>query len=228
MSVTAQEEMILGYQLRFWFVGVQPIVWRRLLFRADHTLADVHYAIQITCNWSDYFLHQFKIHGQSIGVPRASGPWYTKSAEEIQLSDLQLTVNERFFYEYNFFDNWQLEIRLEKIDSLASRGSYPLCLAGKGAAPPEDCGGADSFNQLRQHFSPFYIYQRLLECQELYQTRQHLTVDEQDELEECQLELGRFGYWSQVDKFDRRTANRRLKQYAVNDPGWQEFKEVNW
>ena len=141
MSAAAQAQTIPGYQLRFWFVGVQPIVWRRLLLRADNTLADLHYAIQITCDWSDDFLHQFNIHGKTIGVPRIHGPYYSQSAAKVTLADLKLREKERFVYEYNFFDNWQLEIRLEKKCDLDTQRHYPFCIAGKRAAPPESCGG---------------------------------------------------------------------------------------
>lgn len=149
-SLTA-DEGIQGYQLRFWFVGVQPIVWRRLPLRADNTLADLHYAIQICCNWTDYFLHQFKIRGQTIGVPRIHGISYSQSAAGVSLADLQLREKERFLYAYNFFDNWELEVRVEQQCSLDARGSYPRCTGGKRAAPPEDCGGPERFNQLRAH-----------------------------------------------------------------------------
>jgi hypothetical protein len=49
-----------------------------------------------------------------------------------------------------------------------------------------------------------------------------------DQFEERQFELSRFGYWSKIDKFDRRTANKRLKQYAAKDVSWREFEEVTW
>jgi hypothetical protein len=145
MSAAAQAQTIPGYQLRFWIIGVQPIVWRRLLLHPENTLADLHHAIQITCNWSDDFLHQFNIHGKTIGVPRIHGPYYSHSAGKVTLADLRLRENERFVYEYNFFDHWQLEIRLEKKCDLDTKRHYPFCIAGKRAAPPESCGGPDHF-----------------------------------------------------------------------------------
>ncbi|MEM8859784.1 MAG: plasmid pRiA4b ORF-3 family protein, partial [Chloroflexota bacterium] len=88
MTTENDKHSVEVYQLRFWFVGVQPIVWRRLLIRSDQTLADLHYAIQICCSWSDYYLYQFKIHGKTYGVPRLHGICYTQSAKTILLSDL--------------------------------------------------------------------------------------------------------------------------------------------
>jgi hypothetical protein len=32
--------------------GVSPMVWRRLLLRSDHNIADLHHAIQISMGWS--------------------------------------------------------------------------------------------------------------------------------------------------------------------------------
>jgi hypothetical protein len=228
MSEPDSNDKHTGYQFRFWFLEIQPVIWRRLLLRADNTLADLHYAIQITCNWSDDFLHQFKIHGQNIGVPRIHGISYSESANKVKLADLQLRKNERFLYEYNFYVNWQLEIRLEKTVELTECCSYPACISGKRAAPPEDCGGATHFNQLREHFSPFYIYQQLLDVYEMHQKRDQLSEEEQYELEERQYELHKFKYWAKVDKFDRRTANKRLKQYVAKDESWMAYEEVSW
>jgi len=228
MSEANTKETVAGYQLRFWIIGVQPIVWRRLLLRPENTLADLHHAIQITCNWSDDFLHQFNIHGKTTGVPRIHGPYYSHSAGKVTLADLKLRENERFVYEYNFFDHWQLEIRLEKKCDLDTKRHYPFCIAGKRDAPPESCGGPDRFNQLRDHFSPFYIMDQVLAWHQLYERREQLSEDELYELEDHRFELSRLRYWTQVEKFDRRTANRRLKQYANGDHAWLDFEEVGW
>jgi hypothetical protein len=211
MSEANTKETVAGYQLCFWIVGVQPIVWRRLLLRPENTLADLHHAIQITCNWSDDFLHQFNIHGKTIGVPRIHGPYYSLSAGKVTLANLNLRETERFGYEYNFFDHWQLEIRLEKKCDLDTKRLYPFCIAGKRAAPPESCGGSDRFNQLRDHFSPYYIMDQVLAWYQLFERREQLSEDELYELEDRRFELSRLRYWTQVEKFEMPgLASRRL------------------
>ena len=40
-------------QIKVWLVGISPMIWRRLLLRSDHTIADLHYAIQIAMGSSD-------------------------------------------------------------------------------------------------------------------------------------------------------------------------------
>ena len=44
-------------------------------------------------------------------------------------------------YSYDFGDGWVHEIQLEKILPREKDTSYPLCIDGKRACPPEDCGG---------------------------------------------------------------------------------------
>ena len=44
-------------------------------------------------------------------------------------------------YTYDFGDNWEHKIQLEKILPRDKNIEYPACIAGKRACPPEDCGG---------------------------------------------------------------------------------------
>jgi hypothetical protein len=128
------------YQFHLSIRGISPAIWRRVLMRSDSTLADVHYIIQILMGWSNFYLHQFTIHGKHYAVQRL---FYGNAhdAVSVRLCDLGLRVGGRFLYEYSFFEWWQHEIRLEKKLVLDERKTYPVYIAGKRAAPPEDCGG---------------------------------------------------------------------------------------
>ena len=87
-----------GYQIRARILDVYPIIWRRFLLRADNTFADLHYALQIALDWSDDFLHHFKLPGKIIGVPRMFNE-YTHSATELTLADFNFKTGQRFLYE---------------------------------------------------------------------------------------------------------------------------------
>jgi hypothetical protein len=51
-------------------------------------------------------------------------------------------------YEYDFGDGWSHEILLEAI-LLKEKGiTYPQCVAGERACPPEDCGGISGYYHL--------------------------------------------------------------------------------
>jgi hypothetical protein len=66
-----------------------------------------------------------------------------------RLDQLLIKLKDRMIYEYDFGDSWEHEIVLEKILPFASgRGRYPMVIGGRGACPPEDCGGVDGFYRL--------------------------------------------------------------------------------
>jgi hypothetical protein len=66
-------------------------------------------------------------------------------ATKVRLCDLKLRRLERFVYEYDFGDSWIHDLRLETTMTANLRNTYPLCVAGKCSAPPEDCGGPGGF-----------------------------------------------------------------------------------
>jgi hypothetical protein len=59
-----------------------------------------------------------------------------------------LNVGDKFFYVYDFGDDWRHEIEIEAILPPAPNGYYPSCIAGARACPPEDCGGVPGYLRL--------------------------------------------------------------------------------
>ncbi len=112
------------FQLRWYVQQISPLIWRRVLLRADHTLADLHYTIQILMDWSDDYLHQFQSR-RRYGIYRPGGIDFLADARDVRLSDLHLRPLERFCYEYNFLADWQLEIWLEQCLPLDPARTYP-------------------------------------------------------------------------------------------------------
>ena len=52
-----------------------------------------------------------------------------------------------FIYEYDFGDSWRHQITVTPIAKPRTDWSYPLCVAGAGAAPPEDVGGVSGYEE---------------------------------------------------------------------------------
>ena len=73
MSVSSEAEV---YQFRVYLLEISPMIWRRLLLRNDHTIADLYYTLQIAIGWDDFHLHQFTIRGKRYGVSRIYGPHF--------------------------------------------------------------------------------------------------------------------------------------------------------
>jgi hypothetical protein len=193
------------YRLRVVLFGISPIIWRRLLVRSDSTIADLHEALQITFGWSGDHLHRFLIHGKQYGLSYLGGMTFRDDPRRIKLSDLSLRVKEKFLYEYNFIDHWQHLIRVEAILPSEPDRFYPVCISGKRAAPPEDCGGPWFFMEGRDKV-PFEVWERLRQLTEDVEAGDIDAVLEQVESIDSMRE------WLTLDRFDRREVNRRLKQ----------------
>jgi hypothetical protein len=55
--------------------------------------------------------------------------------------EFQLRPSETFLYTCGAIDLWEWEFRLLDQEPGADGDDAPLCLGGRGAAPPEHCGG---------------------------------------------------------------------------------------
>ena len=127
------------YQLKIFVCEISPMIWRRLLVRGDTTLEELHEVVQLTMGWEGYHLWTFSINGREYG--HAYGEGLTREDYETTLSDLDLRPRQRFVYNYDFGDYWQHEVRLEKVTEPEAGKSYPICIGGKRACPPQSSGG---------------------------------------------------------------------------------------
>ncbi len=129
------------YQLKITLRGSKPPIWRRLQVRGNTPLATLHAIFQIVMGWTNSHLHQFIIHGVEYGI---RDPEYDMDLEDetrVRLEELISAEKEKFIYEYDFGDSWKHEILVEKIVPIEAGVQLPICLQGKRACPPEDCGG---------------------------------------------------------------------------------------
>jgi hypothetical protein len=189
------------------------MIRRRLLVRSESTIADLHYTLQIAFGWSDEHLNRFHIHGQDYGVYHDGGITFLTNADQVRLSNFKFRNNERFLYEYDFGDCWQHEVRVGKRLVLKDKRLYPCCIGGKRRAPPEDCGGPLAFIARRNEL-PLQVDDLVEEI------REDLETNDLEAIRGLSEDIEELQEWLALDSFDRRTVNRRLKQYATNDDNW--------
>jgi Plasmid pRiA4b ORF-3-like protein len=79
---------------------------------------------------------------------QAFGPSETIDERKVRLSQVLARTGSKLIYTYDFGDNWQHSVVLEKCLPADSKMNYPACLAGARACPPEDCGGVYGFSEL--------------------------------------------------------------------------------
>ena len=136
------------FSLRLTVVGCQPRIWRRLLVRESMWLSRLHDSIQILFDWFDYQTHAFNLDDLHFGNPLKHEALSIEDDRDVPLADLDLEHRARFTYDYNFGEGWQVELKVEKAGVIEKGATYPLCLAGERAGPPEDCGGLEAFHDM--------------------------------------------------------------------------------
>lgn len=82
----------------------------------------------------------FHVHGQEF----TSFLRRTKS-HRTNLQDFQLRPRETFLYTCGGLDLWEWEFRVLASEAGTNGDEAPVCLAGRGASPPEFCGGPTGY-----------------------------------------------------------------------------------
>jgi hypothetical protein len=126
----------------------KPPVWRRVLVPATMTLGELHEVIARAMGWGGGHLHVFSDGTVEYGVP--DGELGFEDEDAIELDEVLSEPGDRFTYTYDFGDDWEHDIKLEKVLPPDPGAVVPACLAGKGACPPEDCGGARGYADLKE------------------------------------------------------------------------------
>lgn len=129
------------YQLKITLANISPPIWRRVLVPANFTLADLHKLIQASFEWAGYHLHMFDVGGIQFGEPSDDDFYEVQDERKIRLNQIVSTEKFKFRYTYDFGDNWEHTILVEKILPVDPAQIYPICIKGKRATPPEDVGG---------------------------------------------------------------------------------------
>jgi hypothetical protein len=96
---------------------------------------------QDAMGWYGYHLYDFDIDGLSYTDEETAEEYGGEVARGVRLNALVIEEGARFLYTYDFGDNWQHLVELEKILSPEPGAHYPRCIAGRRACPPEDVGG---------------------------------------------------------------------------------------
>jgi hypothetical protein len=137
-----------AYQLKVTLRGIRPPIWRRIQVAGDTDLQHLHEILQTVMGWYGGHLHEFDVFGTPYGDLSQSTGAEVLDERKFTLGKLITGEKERFQYLYDFGDGWEHEILVEKILPLEQGIHYPVCVTGKRACPPEDCGGVPGYGLL--------------------------------------------------------------------------------
>lgn len=143
----------LIYQFKITLKDIKPPIWRRIQVPKTYTFWELHVAIQDAMGWNDCHLHEFKLINPltdteiNIGIPDEEYEDYkVLPSWKQKIANYFILENQGVNYIYDFGDYWKHRITLEKILPREKNITYPRCIEGRRACPPEDCGGPDNYN----------------------------------------------------------------------------------
>ena len=203
---TPFKRLILRAVLR----NVSPMVIR-LVSVSDRTdLPGLHDVFHAILGWSGDLGYLVRIHGQEFNS-------FRRSTRSKGLRDFQLHRQEKFLYVCDVMDLWEWDVRVLDIQGIEDDHT-PLCLGGRGASPPEYCGGPRGYRLMlkRQLESGAIADLASVEAtiQMLTSTNPDQPVRTWDLLRET-LDEG----WRSID--------RRLERYGTLEPNRFSLKEAN-
>lgn len=136
------------FQFKISLKYITPQIWRRILVPVSYSFWDLHVAIQDSMGWFDYHLHEFVIINPKTGKKDRIGIPDDEYDDADIIPDFERAIKDYFTpenseaeYIYDFGDGWQHKVKLEKTLPYHADKKYPICIGGKRACPPEDCGG---------------------------------------------------------------------------------------
>jgi hypothetical protein len=136
------------YALKITLRYCKPQIWRRVFVDANTKLPDLHKIIQTVMGWTNTHLHEFRIYNDVYCEPDEEIYHEYFDYTKVRLSDLVRRTGFKFYYDYDFGDGWEHEIKIEKIFTYDGDLKFPVCIDGKRRCPPEDCGGPWGYNDI--------------------------------------------------------------------------------
>lgn len=152
----ARRTQPVTYQVRVDLDGAKPPIWRRLLLSSELMLDELHEVLQQAMGWTDTHLHEF-LAGENKMDPFAvhylTQFMLDEGAEgvlenRVRLDELLTGPKDRLFYWYDFGDDWEHTLVVEKVLPRLGDEAPAVCIGGARACPPEDCGGIWGYHEL--------------------------------------------------------------------------------
>ena len=135
---------------------VAPEVMRRLVVPLTLKLDRLHLTLQTAFGWSDSHLFAFQAGGMNWGIPYPDDDFGDPpiDARKARLYDIiHETGAKTIHYLYDFGDNWDHVIKLEKWFENTPMDGLPILLEATGRCPPEDVGGPPGYAEYLEALS---------------------------------------------------------------------------
>jgi hypothetical protein len=111
----------------------------RLVSVSDHMpLPEFDDVFRIILGWNGDLGYIIRVHGQEINS-------FRRKTRSKALHEFKLHRQEKFLYVCDTLDMWEWDVRVLDIQDGVEGDYAPICVGGRGAAPPEFCGGPTGY-----------------------------------------------------------------------------------
>ncbi len=135
------------YRLRVELKGLKKTVWRTIEVPGTYTFWELNCAIQDSFGWSNTALHEFVMEDGVDGIYIIALPddelvYEALHSRQEFISNHLPAEGKHFEYMYDFDSGWEHDITVLSAEEADKGESYPRCVEGEGACPPESTEGA--------------------------------------------------------------------------------------
>jgi len=124
-------------------------VWRRIWVPSRIKLSELSKVIQKVMGWEgEEQLHQFGIAGKNYGPPGSAEDQRVYDDSKVTLGSL-VEPGDAFGYLYDFDDQWDHAIDVEAVRPIDPAVTYPICVSGARACPPDGAGGVEEYEHIQ-------------------------------------------------------------------------------
>lgn len=119
-------------------VSLSRSCWRTITVSSEHSLEDVHEAIQDSFDFDKDHLYAFFMDGISWSWEHFYAPRDTEGpfSDQVRIGDLGLHAGQRFMYLFDFRDQWHFKVEVLEITSEPGPPS-PVVTEKKGKSPEQ-------------------------------------------------------------------------------------------
>jgi hypothetical protein len=128
-----------------------PKVWLRILVPVTIKWSLLHGMLLRAMGWGGGHMYEFTFaHGSyALVEPGMDLPFDVQDESRVSLRTA-LRGGLTFTWVYDYGDNWQHKVKVERVDDMGVALNHPLCITGQGACPPDDVGGVPGFENFVQ------------------------------------------------------------------------------
>jgi hypothetical protein len=113
----------------------------RLISVPDHlTFPHFQEVVRAVLGWNGNLGYILRIHGQEFNS-------FRRKTRSKALHEFKLHRQEKFLYICDTLHLWEWNMRVLDIQEGAEEDQASVCLGGRGAAPPEFCGGPTGYRR---------------------------------------------------------------------------------